>query len=65
MIRGTPLDAAGSFSRTFAAIQYAGQRGAPSFASIVDVPESGCWKLRLSTGSLRASVVLLAVDGAR
>jgi hypothetical protein len=43
------------------AISYSGQNGAPSYASIVDVPTAGCWRLRLSTGTLRASVVLQAV----
>jgi hypothetical protein len=42
---------------------YSGQRGAPSYASVIDVPEPGCWRLHLSTGSLRASVVFRAIAG--
>lgn len=62
IVRGTRLDSPGSFRQTFARIYYANQRGAPSFASIVDVPESGCWKLQLSMGGrLRAIVTVLAV----
>ena len=63
LVKGARLDAAGSFRQSFSAINYAGQHGAPSFASIVDVPEPGCWKLQLSTGGLRASVVMLPVEG--
>lgn len=64
LVRGTRLDAAGSFKQAFAAIYYANQRGAPSFASIVDVPDRGCWRLQLSMGRLRASVTMLAVEAA-
>jgi hypothetical protein len=64
VVRGERLDGSGSFRQEFAAISYSGQNGAPSYASIVDVPSAGCWRLRLSTGSLRASVVLQAVQGA-
>jgi len=60
LVRGSRLDATATFSQEFAAISFTGERG-PSFASIVDVPEPGCWRLDLSTGGLRGSVVLLAV----
>jgi hypothetical protein len=63
VVRGRRLDQPGSFTQQFAAISYAGQRGAPSYASIVDVPSPGCWRLRLETGTLRATVELLAVAG--
>jgi hypothetical protein len=61
VVRGERLDGPGSFRQEFAAISYSGQNGAPSYASIVDVPSAGCWRLRLSTGTLRASVVVQAV----
>jgi hypothetical protein len=61
VVRGRRLDGPGSFRQEFAAISYQGQRGAPSYASIVDVPSAGCWRLQLSAGSLRASVVFQAV----
>jgi hypothetical protein len=61
VVRGRRLDQPGSFRQEFAAISYSGQQGAPSYASIIDVPEPGCWRLQLSTGSLRASVVFQAV----
>jgi hypothetical protein len=63
-VRGRRLDAPGSFRQEFAAVSYAGQRGAPSYASIVDVPSAGCWRLELSTGSLRASLNFQAVRAA-
>jgi hypothetical protein len=61
VVRGRRLDGSGSFRQQFAGIFYSGQRG-PSFASIVDVPEAGCWSLQLSSGALRANVTLLAVS---
>lgn len=60
-VRGRRLDATGSFEQEFAAISYSGQQGAPSYASIVNVPSAGCWRLTLSTGTLRSSVVFQAV----
>jgi hypothetical protein len=62
-VRGRRLDAPGAFSQQFQAVSYAGQRGAPSYASIVDVPAPGCWRLHLATGRLRGSVDVLAVPG--
>jgi hypothetical protein len=64
VVRGRRLDQQGSFTQKFAAISYAGQQGAPSYASIIDVPTAGCWRLQLSAGTLRASVVFQAVRAA-
>lgn len=60
-VTGTRLDAHGSFTQRFGAISYGGQNRAPSFASIIDVPSAGCWRLDVSTAQLRASVVLRAL----
>jgi hypothetical protein len=60
-VKGTRLDARGTFTQRFGAISYGGQRRAPSFASIVDVPKAGCWRLDVSTAKLRASVVVRAI----
>lgn len=60
VVRGRRLDRPGSFRQEFAAISYEGQRGAPSYASIIDVPQPGCWQLQLSSGTLRASLVFRA-----
>ena len=62
-VRGRRLDGRGSFTQRFAAIGYDSQDGAPSFASIVDVPKPGCWRLQLTTGRVRVSVVFRAVRG--
>jgi hypothetical protein len=63
VVEGRRLDGPGRFEDSFAAIGYAGARGAPSFASTIDVPEPGCWRLNVSTRSLRAYVDFQAVDG--
>jgi hypothetical protein len=60
-VRGTRLDAHGTFTQRFGAISYRGQARAPSFASIVDVPKAGCWRLDVSTAEPRASVVVRAI----
>jgi hypothetical protein len=62
-VKGRRLDGPGRFRASFAAIGYGGQRGAPSYASTIDVPEPGCWRLSLSTGELRADADFLAVEG--
>jgi hypothetical protein len=62
VVRGRRLDGRGSFRQEFTAIGYEGQNGAPSYASIIVVPKPGCWRLDLSTASLRASVVVQAVS---
>jgi hypothetical protein len=64
-VRGQRLDARGRFTQRFGAISYAGQAGAPSFASIIDVPAAGCWRLDVSTARLRASVVVRAIKAPR
>jgi hypothetical protein len=61
LVEGHRLDGPGTLSQTFAAISYANQDGAPSYASIIDVPKPGCWELKLSTADLRATVVFRAV----
>jgi hypothetical protein len=63
LVEGRRLDGRGRFEGRFAAIGYAGQEGAPSYASIIDVPKQGCWRLTLTTGTLRAEVDLRAEDG--
>ena len=42
---------------------YAGQNGAPSYASGIDVPRPGCWRLSARTAGLSASVIVRAVAG--
>jgi hypothetical protein len=63
VVEGQRLDGPGRFHDTFSAIGYAGARDAPSYASIIVVPEPGCWRLNLSTGRLRAHADFRAVSG--
>ena len=65
VIEAENLTGPGRWRDTFSAISYAGQEGAPSYASIVDLPRPGCWRLRLTTGELRAFVDVQAVRLAR
>jgi hypothetical protein len=61
VIEAENLDGPGRWRETFSAIGYEGQEGAPSYASIIDLPRPGCWRLWLTTGSLRAFVDIRAV----
>jgi hypothetical protein len=61
VIEAENLDGPGRWRDTFSAISYEGQEGAPSYASSIDLPRPGCWRLRLTTGSLRAFVDIRAV----
>ena len=58
---GHNLDGAGTVHDSFAAIGYEGQRGAPSYAAILDLPEPGCWRLTVSTADLRGTVDIRAL----
>jgi hypothetical protein len=60
-IRGTRLDGRRTFRAQFAPIGYEGQDGAPSYASIIEVPTTGCWRLTATVGELKGSVVVRAV----
>lgn len=60
IVQGQRLDGPGKTWQQFAPIGYAGRNGAPSFASIIVLPTEGCWKVRLSAGAARATVVFNA-----
>jgi hypothetical protein len=62
VIRGENLTGPGRIRDEFSEISYSGQDGAPSFASILDLPRSGCWRLRLTTGELRSFVDIEAIS---
>jgi hypothetical protein len=61
VIKGRRLDGPGKSWQQFTAIGYSGQNGAPSYASIVNVPAAGCWQLSLVAGGLRATTTLEAL----
>ena len=58
---GHRLDGPGRCRERFGAVSYAGQDGAPSYASIIDIPEPGLWRLELSAGTLRGSAEVRAI----
>lgn len=58
--QGQRLDGLGKTWQQFGGIGYAGQNGAPSFASIIVLPTDGCWRVRLSAGAAHATVVFRA-----
>lgn len=62
VVRGERLDAPGKTWQQFVPISYEGQKGSPSFASIVNLPQEGCWRVHLSAGRARTSVVFQAVS---
>ena len=60
---GTRLDGRGSFRQEFvAALEHDGRQDEMVYPSIVDVPEAGCWLLRLRTAALAGALVVRAVD---
>lgn len=61
IVKGERLDGPGKSWQRFTSISYSGQNGAPSYASIINVPTPGCWRLRLTTGSLHATAIFAAV----
>jgi hypothetical protein len=54
-VRGTRLDAPGSFTQRFT------HRGG-QFPSIIYIPAAGCWRLAVRTGRARATFIAQAVD---
>jgi hypothetical protein len=62
VIRGRNLATGETVRDTFYAIGYEGQDGAPSYATGIDVPTPGCWRLTLTTGDLTAVVDFRGVD---
>lgn len=63
IVQGQRLDGPAKTWQQFVSIGYDGQNGAPSYASIISLPAAGCWRVRLSAGGLRASVVFQATTG--
>jgi hypothetical protein len=61
VIKGHRLDGAGTSWQRFVEISYRGQNGVP-YASTVDLPSPGCWRVDLSAGPLHASTVFEAIS---
>ena len=62
VVKGKRLDGPGRSWQRFSAISYTGQTRAPSFASVIDVPVAGCWRLDLTAGSLHGTTTFAALS---
>lgn len=60
-VKGTRLDAYGKSWQRFSPISYSGRGRAPSFASIINLPAAGCWRLDLTAGTLHGSAIVRAI----
>ena len=64
VVQGRQLDGSATFrQQPFARISSTGQRGAPSYASIINVPHPGCWRLDLKSRGLSGHIQFRAVPG--
>ena len=61
VVRGTQLDGSAGFQQRFSRIGYGSDSGPPAYASIIDVPSAGCWRLEIRSGRLKAQVSLRAI----
>jgi hypothetical protein len=60
-IRGRRFGGRGRYSETFPAVGSGGPDDAQSYATIIDLPRPGCWRLTATTGSLDGWVDIRAV----
>ena len=56
VVRGTQLDGPATFQQSFSRIS-----GPSAYASIIDVPRAGCWRLDVASGRLKGHIDLRAV----
>jgi hypothetical protein len=64
VVQGHQLDGSATFrQQPFSRISSPSQRGAPSYASIINVPHTGCWRLDLKSRGLSGHVQFRAVPG--
>ena len=62
VIKGQRLDAPGKTWQQFVEISYTGQNRVPSYASNINLPSAGCWRLELTAGPLHATTVFNAIS---
>ena len=60
-IRGRRIGGHGRYSRTFPAVGSGTADDAPAYATIINLPRPGCWRLTATTGSLDGWVDIRAV----
>ena len=64
VVQGHQLDGSATFrQQPFSRISSTGQRGAASYASIINVPHPGCWRLDLKSRGLSGHIQFRAVPG--
>jgi hypothetical protein len=64
VVQGHQLNgSATSRQRPFSRIGYGGEGGAPSYASIINIPHPGCWRLDLKSRGLSGYIQFRAVSG--
>jgi hypothetical protein len=61
VVHGTQLDGTATFQERFSRIGFDSDAGPPAYASIIDVPSAGCWRLEIRSGQLKARVSLRAI----
>jgi hypothetical protein len=64
VVRGRQLDGARTFRQAFAAVTDASPQPAKGFeyASIVNLPSGGCWRLTVTSGGARGTLVARGVE---
>ena len=64
VVRGHQLDGSATFrQQPFSRISSTGPRGSASYASIINVPHTGCWRLDLRSRGLSGHIQFRAVPG--
>src|SRR5436190_5406692 len=61
VVHGTQLDGSAGFQQRFSRIGYRSDTGPTAYASIINVPSAGCWRLEVRSGQLNAQVSLRAI----
>jgi hypothetical protein len=65
VVDGTQLDGTATFRERFSRIGYSSDTSPPAYASIIDVPSAGCWRLQVTSGRLTGRFDLRAVTSVR
>jgi hypothetical protein len=61
-VKARRLDGPGKTWQRFNAISYSGQNRAPSYASVINLPSPGCWRIEATAGSLHGTTTFRALS---
>jgi hypothetical protein len=61
-VKARRLDGTGKTWQRFTAISYSGQNRAPSYASVINLPTPGCWRVEATAGSLHGTTTFRALS---